>query len=64
MGNYCPQKQQRELVDQLETDQGNIARLERSRTQATVRTLKRVAAARKVREGPERCRSGNVLVSK
>jgi transcriptional regulator with XRE-family HTH domain len=36
---------QRELADRLETDQGNIARLERSRSQATVRTLKRVAAA-------------------
>ena len=45
MGNYCPQKQQRELALRLKTDQGNIARLERSRTQATVPTLKRVAAA-------------------
>jgi ribosome-binding protein aMBF1 (putative translation factor) len=36
---------QRQLADRLKTDQGNIARLERSRTEATVRTLKRVAEA-------------------
>jgi ribosome-binding protein aMBF1 (putative translation factor) len=36
---------QQQLADRLHTDQGNIARLERNRTQATVRTLKRVAEA-------------------
>jgi transcriptional regulator with XRE-family HTH domain len=34
-----------QLAERLHTDQGNIARLERSRTQATVRTLKRVGEA-------------------
>jgi uncharacterized protein len=36
---------QQQLAERLHTDQGNIARLERSRTQPTVRTLKRVAEA-------------------
>jgi ribosome-binding protein aMBF1 (putative translation factor) len=36
---------QQQLADRLHTDQANIARLERSRTQATVRTLKRIAEA-------------------
>jgi ribosome-binding protein aMBF1 (putative translation factor) len=36
---------QQQLAERLHTDQGNIARLERNRTQATVRTLKRVAEA-------------------
>jgi transcriptional regulator with XRE-family HTH domain len=36
---------QEELAQRLSTNQGNIARLERSHTQATVRTLKRIAAA-------------------
>jgi ribosome-binding protein aMBF1 (putative translation factor) len=36
---------QRELADRLHTDQGNIARLEGSRSHATVRTLRRVAEA-------------------
>jgi ribosome-binding protein aMBF1 (putative translation factor) len=36
---------QQQLADRLHTDQGNIARLERNRSQATVRTLKRVAEA-------------------
>jgi transcriptional regulator with XRE-family HTH domain len=33
------------LAERLKTDQGNIARLERGRTQATIRTLKRIAEA-------------------
>jgi transcriptional regulator with XRE-family HTH domain len=37
---------QAQLPQRLSTNQGNIARLERSYTQATVRTLKRIAAAR------------------
>jgi transcriptional regulator with XRE-family HTH domain len=36
---------QDELAQRLNTHQGNIARLERGRTQATVRTLKRIATA-------------------
>jgi transcriptional regulator with XRE-family HTH domain len=36
---------QEELAKRLYTDQGNIARLERNRSQATVRTLRRVAEA-------------------
>jgi DNA-binding transcriptional regulator YiaG len=36
---------QGELAQRLDTHQGNIARLERGRTQATVRTLKRIAVA-------------------
>lgn len=36
---------QEELAKRLHTDQGNIARLERSRSQATVRTLRRIADA-------------------
>jgi DNA-binding transcriptional regulator YiaG len=36
---------QGELAERLNTHQGNIARLERGRTQATVRTLKRIATA-------------------
>jgi hypothetical protein len=36
---------QGELAGRLNTHQGNIARLERGRTQATVRTLKRIASA-------------------
>jgi ribosome-binding protein aMBF1 (putative translation factor) len=36
---------QAQLADRLKTDQGNVARLERGRTQATIRTLKRVAEA-------------------
>jgi ribosome-binding protein aMBF1 (putative translation factor) len=36
---------QAQLADRLKTDQGNIARLERGRTQATIRTLKRIAEA-------------------
>jgi ribosome-binding protein aMBF1 (putative translation factor) len=36
---------QEELAKRLHTDQGNIARLERSRSQATVRTLRRLAEA-------------------
>jgi hypothetical protein len=36
---------QTQLAERLKTDQGNIARLERGRTQATIRTLQRVAAA-------------------
>jgi transcriptional regulator with XRE-family HTH domain len=36
---------QQQLGERLHTDQGNIARLECSRTQTTVRTLKRVAEA-------------------
>ena len=34
-----------QLADRLKTDQGFIARLERGRTQATIRTLKRIAEA-------------------
>ena len=33
------------LPERLKTDQGNIARLERGRTQATLRTLQRIIAA-------------------
>ena len=36
---------QEQLAERLKTHQGNIARLEHGRTQATVRTLKRIAAA-------------------
>ena len=36
---------QTQLADRLKTDQGNIARLERGRLQATIRTLKRIAEA-------------------
>jgi ribosome-binding protein aMBF1 (putative translation factor) len=36
---------QAELAQRLKTHQGNIARLERGRTPATVRTLKRIASA-------------------
>jgi transcriptional regulator with XRE-family HTH domain len=36
---------QQQLAERLHTDQGNIARLECSRTRATVRTLKRIADA-------------------
>jgi transcriptional regulator with XRE-family HTH domain len=36
---------QAQLADRLKTDQGNVARLERGRTQATIRTLKRIAEA-------------------
>jgi ribosome-binding protein aMBF1 (putative translation factor) len=36
---------QAQLADRLKTDQGNIARLERGRSQATIRTLKRIAEA-------------------
>jgi transcriptional regulator with XRE-family HTH domain len=36
---------QTQLAERLKTDQGNIARLERGRTQATIRTLKRIAEA-------------------
>jgi ribosome-binding protein aMBF1 (putative translation factor) len=36
---------QTQLAERLKTDQGNIARLERGRTQAAIRTLQRVAAA-------------------
>jgi DNA-binding XRE family transcriptional regulator len=36
---------QTQLAERIKTDQGNIARLERGRTQATIRTLQRVAAA-------------------
>jgi hypothetical protein len=36
---------QEQLAQRLSTNQGNIARLERSHSQATVRTLKRIAAA-------------------
>jgi ribosome-binding protein aMBF1 (putative translation factor) len=36
---------QAQLAERLKTDQGNIARLERGRTQATIRTLKRIAEA-------------------
>jgi transcriptional regulator with XRE-family HTH domain len=36
---------QEQLAQRLSTNQGNIARLERSHSQATVRTLKRFAAA-------------------
>jgi uncharacterized protein len=36
---------QHELAERLHTHQSNIARLERGRTQATVRTLKRIATA-------------------
>jgi len=36
---------QAQLADRMKTDQGNVARLERGRTQATIRTLKRIAAA-------------------
>ena len=36
---------QQQLAERLRTDQGNIAWLERNRSQATVRTLKRVADA-------------------
>jgi ribosome-binding protein aMBF1 (putative translation factor) len=43
---------QTQLAERLKTDQGNIARLERGRTQATIRTLQRVAAA----TGQPRCR--------
>jgi uncharacterized protein len=34
-----------QLAERLKTDQGNIARLERGRSQATIRTLKRIAEA-------------------
>jgi transcriptional regulator with XRE-family HTH domain len=34
-----------QLAERLKTDQGNIARLERGRTQATIRTLQRIAEA-------------------
>jgi hypothetical protein len=33
------------LAQRLSTNQGNIARREHNRTQATIRTLKRIAAA-------------------
>jgi transcriptional regulator with XRE-family HTH domain len=36
---------QAELADRLKTDHCNVARLERGRTQATIRTLKRIAEA-------------------
>jgi ribosome-binding protein aMBF1 (putative translation factor) len=36
---------QAQLAERLKTDQGNIARLERGRSQATIRTLKRIAEA-------------------
>jgi ribosome-binding protein aMBF1 (putative translation factor) len=36
---------QAQLADRLKTDQGNVARLERGRTQANIRTLKRIAEA-------------------
>jgi len=36
---------QEQLAQRLSTNQGNIAQLERNRTQATIRTLKRIAAA-------------------
>jgi len=36
---------QTQLAERIKTDQGNIARLERGRTQVTIRTLQRVAAA-------------------
>jgi transcriptional regulator with XRE-family HTH domain len=36
---------QTQLAERLKTDQGNIARLERGRSQATVRTLQRIAEA-------------------
>jgi DNA-binding XRE family transcriptional regulator len=36
---------QAQLADRLKTDQGNVARLERGRTQVTIRTLKRIAEA-------------------
>ena len=36
---------QAQLADRLKTDQGNIARLERGRTLATLRTLQRIAEA-------------------
>jgi transcriptional regulator with XRE-family HTH domain len=36
---------QTQLAERLKTDQGNIARLERGRSQATVRTLQRIGEA-------------------
>jgi transcriptional regulator with XRE-family HTH domain len=36
---------QTQLAERLKTDQGNIARLERGKSQATIRTLKRIAEA-------------------
>ncbi len=36
---------QQQLAQRLKTHQGNIARLERNRTHATVRTLQRIATA-------------------
>jgi transcriptional regulator with XRE-family HTH domain len=36
---------QAQLAERLKTDQGNIARLERGQSQATIRTLKRIAEA-------------------
>jgi transcriptional regulator with XRE-family HTH domain len=33
------------LAERLKTDQGNIARLERGRSQATIHTLRRIAEA-------------------
>lgn len=36
---------QMQLAERLKTDQGNIARLERGRSEATIRTLKRIAEA-------------------
>ena len=45
---------QAQLAERLKTDQGNIARLERGRTQATIRTLKRIAEAQVLRADPRR----------
>jgi transcriptional regulator with XRE-family HTH domain len=36
---------QAQLAERLKTDQGNVARLERGRSIATLRTLQRIAAA-------------------
>jgi ribosome-binding protein aMBF1 (putative translation factor) len=36
---------QNQLAERLKTDQGNIARLERGRSQRTIRTLRRIAEA-------------------
>jgi len=36
---------QQQLAERLKTDRANVARLDNSRTQATVRTLKRIVAA-------------------
>ncbi len=36
---------QTQLAERLKTDQGNIARLERERSQATIRALQRIAEA-------------------